>query len=267
MPNFKIRIIQTVLVFLVISYTSLAQSSLNIANLREILREKDGIFPITQDKLTNVEKMLATEATRTNTTFKTVILPISEVKNNISQFINQESGGRKLTHLGVFYGLETIGNKHNFDLSMWGVRLDHSATANLQDKPLRVSPHVFSGKNASLDNNIETKAQLNKMRSHFKETFKPLYDNHLIIFGTYMRLEKVLDDLIILENQGCDKLRITYGFMKAVSPNDYNCFHLIFRGVNSETNTLSTSIFSTFDGMDSQNEPKLSCPPFGEPNF
>lgn len=228
-----------------------------LQGLRDILKTKAGIYPITQQQLddSKIEALLVGESSRSMTSFNIDLIKIDDLKSSINQFLAKQT----FSHLGIFYGLEAIDTEHQIHLIIKGVNLDDSEMANLKKKPHYTS-FDFSNFNI-MSTGSDTQKSL---KSHFRNTFRPLFNNKKIVYGAYISVGDFLDALKVFENEGCDVLKTTFGFMKAINFKDWNCFHLIFRGVNSSTNTQSTSIFCTHDGEKGYSGIKPSTPPFSE---
>ena len=110
-------------------------------------------------------------------------------------------------------------------------------------------------------NDANKKAANLSARDHFMDFFTPLFDNRKVVHAAYIRVKDFSDMLDTFSSKQCDELNISFGFMKAITPDDWNCFHLIFRGHKSGSDTFADSIFSTYDGEDGYSGPKPGCPP------
>ncbi len=238
-----------------------------LQSLRDILAQKTGIYPITQEKIdeSKIEKMLVDEAKRINTSFDINPIKIESFQQNILQFQSlQLADNQSISHLLFFYGLETSSGNNQLTLVIKGVKLDDSAMANLTKKPRHVSPTEFSNINLLPSEHSDRINENKNSRKQFIDFFEMLYRHKKIVHGAYIRVHDFLEALQALENEGCDELKITFGFLKGMTAKDWNCFHMIFRGINSASaDTLSQSIFSTFDGDTAFSAVKVGTPPFG----
>jgi hypothetical protein len=252
--------------------------------LKTILDEKDGIFENTEadmprfieleenfnSELRKIRGFSSSNVIGTDIPPQGIINKIKDISFDIDPIsINQlklNIEGLKanitLSHLGVFYGLTP--NTNNLILIMQGVGLDGSDDgAKLHERPTQVASTQFSTSNLLARPNSNSAA-----RNHFKETFKFVHGRDNFIFGAYIKFQPFLDKLSQLEAEGCNRLKITFGFLAPIggssNPLDLNCFHLIFKGLKPDNLTPSAKIFSTFDNLPGYSGPKPSCPPFGD---
>jgi hypothetical protein len=247
--------------------------------LRQILAQNAGIFPVTQEQLNikNLETLLLEESLRTTTSFAVDRIKIADLRRNIALFQTENlPGNKKISHLAFIYGLETKAGRNNIKLVMFGAKLDDSPTADLTVKlsPGQITVAQFSNNDLMPSDDPGRIMEHDNLRKHFVDSFMPLFDNK-IVHGAYIRvddffiagqkisnLSAMLDKLELEEY--CDELNISFGFMKAITADDWNCFHLIFRGQNTVNNILSRSIFSTYEFSEEHGYtgPRPGCPPF-----
>ena len=234
-----------------------------IADLQQLLNTKDGIF---QNVSTNagfiaLNTSFETERNRIhslgrNISFSIPPLSIPDLLLGIDQIV-QEPNGSLFTHLEFLYGLEQSSGTSpatiQMSLTMTGVKLNaNNATSN------PVSTHRFVFPGAAVN---EERIQL------FNNVFSTLHSQNFIK-GAYIKITAFRQQLNNFLTQNCNRLQITFGFMKPVPAgpgisiaNNRNCFHLIFRGVRSD-GSLSADTFSTFDNEAGYSGPKPSTPPF-----
>lgn len=240
-----------------------------LQTLRETLANHSGIYAITQAQIdeAQIEVQLAEEAARSNTSFNISNWNIGVLKTAIEYFKeHQLANNQTASHVGVFYGLDSSEAGHQINLVVKGVKLDDSPDADLSKKinPAHYCDSEFSSKDTMLREDAETKETHKNIRDNYIEFFRPAFKNKKILQGGYLRLGELFNTLTTFEQEGCDELRITFGLNKAKFIWDWNCFHLIFRGVNSLTDQLSTNIFSTFNHIEKGFSGfKPSTPPFG----
>ena len=231
---------------------------LTVPELQAILNNNSGIINADTDIL-SLERQLIDFNQIFLQSFSPADIPeyninIEDFKRNIQQYLQEG-----LTHLGIYYGLESnddsLNNRNNIRLIITGAKLNNDNPKRI----LRSSESLFSDANFSLSQNS---SPLNNQRANFKNT---LIQQQLVNYnhGLYIRLDDLLSKLTELEALSFDELNIRLGFRPADVIGFWNCIHLIFRG--SSFGTPSEILFSTFDANDpAYDGPKLGILPFGE---
>jgi hypothetical protein len=165
------------------------------------------------------------------------------------------------SHLGIYYGFDL--NTRKMVLVMQGISLDGSGDGSKLAN--RLLDNQVS-KTQITTSDLTPRPRDFTLIRQFKELFGHIHGKENFVWGAYMKLKPFKQVLAEFSAEGCDRIKITFGFQKTlavrISTLDRNCFHLIFRGVKPD-GTASTSTFSTFDGEPGYVAPKPSCPPFG----
>jgi len=229
----------------------------NTKNPKGIQKLKDD-FKSEQDRLSKNGLSIAFD-------FKPI--EIEKLQSRIGVLRNESKD--PLSHLGIFYGLSHEDTDTSMKLIFKGVHIDKDLEILLCDEPAGEydMPLICHDASASAG-----------QKSSYVKTFDGIHGKHNHIAGCYIRLEQgnykhgkntILSVLDVYQNEGCDLLDISFGFMK---PDDkapegtdvgLTCFHMIFTGKKSDDPTFSASqIFSTFDNDSGYSGPKPACPPF-----
>jgi hypothetical protein len=235
--------------------------TLSLQDLRNILRESPGLFKSTPEILTSLQSQQADFRTKfPDVDSTTESIRIADLRNNIQDYPSD------FTHLSFSLAINqspgSPGNTH-LHLVLIGAKLNMAADADLTQPPLQISSTQFSNLNPTPTAGIAINHR--RFRKRFQNRFRVLFSNQKIVHGLYIRLSTLSEMLTEFSNEMLTHINISFGFMKAVDEDDWNCFHLIFQGFNPENNTQSTNTYSTFDGVPGYSGPKPGCPPFNEP--
>ncbi|GAB4025536.1 hypothetical protein [Spirosoma gilvum] len=188
-------------------------------------------------------------------TFTIAPVPISSIRAFIDAL------NPSLNYLAIYYGFDLSTQK--IVLVMQGIRLDGSGDGRRLANKL-LEDQVSETQITTTD--LTPQPRDFTLVRQFRELFRPIHGKENFVWGAYMKLNALRRVLSEFNDEDCDQVKITFGFQKTlavrISTLDRNCFHLIFRGVKPD-GTLSTNIFSTFDGEPGYVAPKPSCPPFG----
>lgn len=235
--------------------------TLSLQDLRDILRDSPGLFRATPEIMTSLQSQQTDFRTKfPNVDSTTESIKIADLRNNIQQYPSD------FTHLSFSLAISqspgSLGQIH-LHLVLIGVKLNMAADADLTLPPLQISATQFSNLNPTPTAGMSINHR--RFRKRFQNRFKVLFSNQKIVHGLYIRLSTLSQMLTEFSNEMLTQIHISFGFMKAVDDDDWNCFHLIFEGFNPEANTQSTNTYSTFDGIPGYSGPKPGCPPFNEP--
>ncbi|SOD81928.1 hypothetical protein [Spirosoma fluviale] len=215
-------------------------------------RNKDTSSILTPTRLQQIRSISAED------TFTIKPIPIRGLRS-LQAFI--DSLDPSLTHLGIYYGFDLSSKK--MVLVMQGIRLDGGGDGSRLSE--RLSENQVS-KNQMTTTDLTPQPRDFTLVRQFRGLFIHIYGKGNFVWGAYMKLKALKKALTEFSDEGCDRVKITFGFQKTlavrISTLDRNCFHLIFTGIRPD-GTVSSSTFSTFDGEPGYVAPKPSCPPFG----
>lgn len=195
--------------------------------------------------------------------FEAEVIEIAELLSTLKK--NQG----KLSHIAVYYGIEKVGNRSVLKLEIEGAHLN-SALKFIHNKG--ANDRLLSSMTAA--NPQASSSRIEAFKRIFDQEHKA--DNY--VRGSYLKLNKKKNDnpaegmgfielLENLQNEGCDLLDISLGYMHPdIPPSEevgLTCFHLIFTGKKtSDPSFISTKTYSTFDNNSEYSGPRVSCPPF-----
>lgn len=240
--------------------------ALTPAELKSILQNSPGLF-----KAVPGSTILASLQTQRNqfenklpaTAPNTDRIRISKMVENIGQY------PADFTHLSISLAnnqLTDSAEQVRLHLVMIGTKLNVADDVDVNNPILQISPTQFSNLNANPMLASEIATDHRRFRRRFKNRFRMQFANQKIVHGMYIKLAALRAMLTELSAEQMTHLRISFGFMEAITPDDWNCIHVIFRGFNPDTNVTSTNTWSTFDGIPGYSGPKPGCPPFDEPD-
>jgi hypothetical protein len=182
------------------------------------------------------------------------LISIKSLLNNLDKYKSEN-----LSHLCIYYALASSNSNRMFFIA-GAVNLFESE--NLLLPPTKYSKHEFTSQ--VLNTATNKKAFFKTQKDFFANKITNLVPGGMgFVNGYYLDfvgLNTLANDF---KNEGFTHIEVKYGLLKGFNANDWNCIHLMLRGVSPAKKTVSDKVYTTFDFNRTLYAANArSCPPF-----